>query len=235
MSTYPRDRAEFLKWCEAHVQVWQTNAANIGLTAAQTLAFKNLVAALRTLATAQQVAKDAAKAATLANSEGDSETRQLTSDLVRSIRAFATNSDNPNVYALAQIPAPSTGQPVAPPGQPSDFKVELNSDGSITLKWKAKHPEGSSNVVYFVQRKLISEDAFRLIGGSGEKSYQDDTLPVGIDGASYIITAQRGNVQGQPSRQLTVTFGSGGPGAMRFGFAENNASSTQTGAKKKAA
>jgi len=91
------------------------------------------------------------------------------------------------------------------------------------LKWKVRHPEGSDRVVYFVQRKLISEGAFALVGGSGEKSYQDDTLPIGIDGASYIITAQRGIVLGQASRQLTVTFGSGGPGAMRFGFAEANA------------
>jgi hypothetical protein len=212
MSTYPRDKAAFLTWCEAHVQIWQSNAANIGLTSAQATAFKNLVNAQRTLATAQQEAKDAALAATLLANEGDSETRQLTSDLVRSIRAFAINSDNPNVYALAQIPAPSTGQPIAPPGQPTDFKVELNSDGSVTLKWKAKHPEGSTNVIYFVQRKLITEDAFRLVGASGERSYQDDSLPIGIDCATYIITSQRGNVQGQPSRQLTVTFGSGGPG-----------------------
>jgi len=42
-----------------------------------------------------------------------------------------------------------------------------------------------------------------------------------------VDSAQRGNVQGQSSRQLTVTFGSGGPGAMRFGFAENNAVSKQ--------
>jgi hypothetical protein len=213
MGTYPRDRAEFLKWAEAHVNVWQANAATIGLTAAQATNFKNIVASLRSLTTAQQAAKDAAKAATEAAGEGDRDTRELTSDLVRSIRAFATNSSNPGaVYAAAQIPAPSTGQPVAPPGTPTDFRVELNSDGSITINWKVKHPEGSTNVVYFVQRKLISEDAFRLIGGSGEKSYQDDTLPVGIDGASYIVTSQRGNVQGVPSRQLTVTFGSGGPG-----------------------
>ena len=113
--------------------------------------------------------------------------------------------------------------PVPPPAQPTDFKVELNSNGSITLKWKARHPEGSDRVVYFVKRKLIRESAFRLVGGSGEKSYQDDTLPIGIDGASYIITAQRGNVQGQPSRQLTVTFGSGGvggQGGMRVDFTE---------------
>lgn len=223
MATYPRDRAEFLRWAEAHIDVFTAQAANIGLTAAQATAFKNQVGALRSRTTAQQAAKDAAKAATEAARDADSATRELTSDLVRSIRAFATNNNNPNVYVLAQIPAPNPGAPVPPPGQPTDFKVELNSDGSITLKWKAKHPEGSDRVVYFVQRKLINESAFTLVGGSGEKSYQDDTLPVGIDGATYIITAQRGNVQGQPSRQLTVTFGSGGPGAMRFGFAENNA------------
>ena len=74
-----------------------------------------------------------------------------------------------------------------------------------------------------MQRKLISETAFALIGGSGKKSYQDDTLHIGIDGATYIITAQRSNVQGEASRQLTVTFGSGGPGAMRFGFVDANA------------
>ena len=38
-----------------------------------------------------------------------------------------------------------------------------------------------------------------------------------------VDSAQRGNVLGQASRQLTVTFGSGGPGAMRFRFAEANA------------
>lgn len=223
MATYPRDRAEFLRWAESHVEVFSATAAAIGLTAAQAQAFKTQVGTLRSKTTAQQAARDAAKAATQAAGDADSATRELTSDLVRSIRAFATNNNNPNVYVLAQIPAPNPSAPVPPPGQPTDFKVELNSDGSITLKWKVKHPEGSDRVVYFVQRKLINESAFTLVGGSGEKSYQDDTLPVGIDGATYIITAQRGNVQGQPSRQLTVTFGSGGPGAMRFGFAEANA------------
>ena len=223
MATYPTNRADFLKWAEAHISVFESNAAAIGLTVAQALAFKTQVGTLRTRTTAQQAARDAAKAATLAAVDSDSATRELTSDLVRSIRAFATNANNPNVYVLAQIPAPNPGAPVPPPGQATDFKVELNSNGSITLKWKAKHPEGSDRVVYFVKRKLISESAFRLVGGSGEKSYQDDTLPIGIDGATYIITAQRGNVQGQPSRQLTVTFGSGGvggQGGMRVDFTE---------------
>ena len=50
--------------------------------------------------------------------DADSATRELTSDLVRSIRAFATNNNNPNAYVLAQIPAPNPAAPVhalAPP------------------------------------------------------------------------------------------------------------------------
>ncbi len=233
MSTYPRDRNEFLVWAEAHVDVFSSNAANIGLTAAQAAAFKSQVESLRGRITLQQAAKDAAKAATEAANDILSDTRVLTSDLVRSIRAFAENTKNPEVYQLAQIPAPSAGAPVPPPGQPTDFKVELNSDGSITIKWKAQHPKGSDRVVYFVQRKLVSEGAFRLIGGSGERSFVDQTLPIGIDGATYIITAQRGNVQGAPSRQLAITFGSSGGGGagMSLTFAETGAS---TGAKRAA-
>lgn len=59
-----------------------------------------------------------------------------------------------------------------------------------------------------------------LIGGTGEKSYEDDTLPICIDGVTDVIIATTwscgGNVQGISSRHLTVTFGSAGPGAMWF-------------------
>jgi hypothetical protein len=238
MATYPRDRAEFLRWAEAHVSLFIGNASAIGISATSAQEYKDAVNALRTATTAQQAARDAAKAATEAAVDADGATRELTSNLVRTIRAFATSTNNPKVYQLAQIPAPSSGAPIPPPGQPTDFKVELNSDGAITIKWKARHPEGSDRVVYFVQRKLINETTFTLVGGSGEKNYVDNTLPIGIDGATYIITAQRGNVQGPPSRQLTVTFGSGGSGAgsgvrgTAMKFAESN--TPGTGNKKAA-
>lgn len=216
MSTYPAKREEFLKWCEAHQDIFSSNAAAIGLTPAQATAFKTQTAALRAKTTSQTMAKDAAKAATQAVVETDGDMRELASDVVRSIRTFANNTNNDNVYNIAQIPAPGSGGVVPPPGTPTDFKVELNSDGSITLRWKAQHPEGSDRVVYFVQRKLVGQTAFTLVGGSGERSYQDNTLPIGVDGASYIVTAQRGSVQGVASRQLNVSFGSGGTGRVQM-------------------
>ena len=63
MATYPTNRAEFLRWAEAHVAVFETNAAAIGLTVAQALAFKTQVITLRTRTTAQQAARDARKSA----------------------------------------------------------------------------------------------------------------------------------------------------------------------------
>ena len=223
MATYPRDRAQFLVWSEAHAPLWSSVGTTVGLTTGQINEYKSAVDNLRQKVTAQQVAKDALRAATEAAADAERDTKLLTSDLVRSIRAFATNSANPAVvYQTAQIPAPSSGTPVPPPGQPTDFRIELNSNGSITIRWKCANPEGSGSVVYFVQRKLLGETNFSIIGGSGEKAFTDETLPVGIDGATYIISAQRGQVSGQPSRQLTVTFGSGGAERAGLKYAEGN-------------
>jgi hypothetical protein len=210
MATYPSKREEFLKWCEAHVNVFADNFAAIGVPQATAAAFTAQVEELRVKTTQQTSARDAAKAATEAVTDSDGDTRQLASNIVRLIRTYAITTNNPAVYELAQIPAPSTGGVVPPPGRPTDFKVELNPEGSITFRWKATHPEGSDRVVYFVQRKLITETAFRLVGGTGERAYTDDTLPFGVDGVQYIVTAQRGQVQGQASLPLGIFFGSVG-------------------------
>lgn len=210
MSTYPRERIQFLQWCEARWPVWAKDPEAIGLTAQQITAVKNATQAMRARVTEQTAARAAAKSATEAVVDAEGTTRDEVADAVRFIRAYATSTNDPNVYNLAQIPAPGSAAPVPPPGTPTDFRVELNAEGSITIRWKAAHPEGSYNVVYFVQRKLLTETQFRIIGGSGERAYTDETLPFGVDGATYIVTSQRGSVQSAPSRQLTITFGSGG-------------------------
>jgi hypothetical protein len=212
MGTYPRDRQQFLQWCEAHFPVWESAPAAIGLTAAQTAAFKTAANTMRARVNAQAAARDAAKAATESSVQQERVLRETASDLVRAIRSFAENTNNPGVYVQAQIPAPQPSAPVPPPGQPENFRVELNPGGSITLRWKARHPQGSDRVVYFVRRRLAGESSFALLGGTGDRAFTDETLPAGISGATYIVQAQRGNVSGPPSQQLTVSFGVGGPG-----------------------
>lgn len=208
MATIPRDRAEFIMWAKSHAEVWNGDPTGLGLDSVQTGNFVTLVNTLMADADAQQAARDAAKAATQKVNDTESITRNMAADMVRVIRGFAINTNNPNVYVDAQIPPPQPASPVPPPGQPTDFSVLLNSDGSLTLKWKSTNPEGSYNVVYMVQRRLVSENSFQFVGASGTREWVDTTLPYGTDGATYIVTAQRGTTMGTPSLQLSVSFGS---------------------------
>lgn len=210
MSTYPRKRDEFLTWCQAHAPVWSAAPTTIGLSAPQTLAFSVAVGDLETAVLTQEIARQTALAATGTAQSREAALRNLAGDLVRTIRAFAQTTNNPNVYQLAQIPPPAAPGPLPPPGQPTDFKVELNPEGSITLRWKAAHPAGSSNVVYFVTRKFVGESGFTLLGASGERNFTDATIPFGTSSATYIVQAQRGQTSGPASQQLTVTFGVSG-------------------------
>ena len=68
------------------------------------------------------------------------------------------------------------------------------------------------NTFYQVQRKLLGEALPTIIGGSGNKSFTDETLPFGTDSVQYIVTAIRGNVSGNASSSLNVQFGVGGDG-----------------------
>lgn len=208
MATIPRDRAEFIMWAKSHADTWNGDPTALGLDSVQTANFVTLVATLMSDADAQQAAKDAAKAATVKVNDTESTARSMAADMVRVIRGFAINTNNPSVYVDAQIPPPQPAQPLPPPGQPTDFTVGLNSDGSLTLKWKATHPEGSYNVIYMVQRRLVTENAFQFVGATGTREWVDTTLPYGVDGAIYIVTAQRGQTMGTPSLQLAVSFGS---------------------------
>lgn len=220
MGTYPRDRESFLLWCEAHVPVWESAPAAIGLTAAQVTAFKSATNTMRTRVNAQAAALDAARAATESSRQQERLLRETAGDLVRTIRAYALSSNNPGVYVQAQIPAPQPASPLPPPGQPENFRVELNPGGSITIRWKARHPRGSDRVVYFVRRRLAGETAFALLGGTGDKWFTDETLPAGIASATYIVQAQRGGISGPPSQQLTISFGVGGSGLTITGVTE---------------
>lgn len=232
MGTYPTKIADFANWAEAHTSLWATAPTAIGLTAAQALAFKTATETLRAKLTEQSKAKTAAKSATEEANDAFRDARALTSDLVRTIRAFALNSANPvTVYTAAGIPAPNPNEPVAPPGQPKDFTFILIPGGGLLIKWKAKHPEGSDRVVYFVQRKVLGASTYNIIGGTGDREFLDDTLPIGVDGVTYIVTAQRGQVQGPASVEQTVTIGTGGGGGRLVGRVVPNKFSAKLGNK----
>ncbi len=166
-----------------------------------------LVKAARDAYTAQQNAKQAGKAATTALHNALTAMRNAGGDVIKTIKAYAATTNNPNVYNISQVDPPAPPTPLPAPGQPSNFKVEVTPSGAIQLTWKAKDATVSSGVFFSVRRKLGTESAFALVGNVGAKKFLDSTILQGTISATYIVQGFRGEVPGDESDQLTVQFG----------------------------
>lgn len=245
MSEVPTKQSEFLAFCNAHGSMWLANAASIGILPASATSFKTLSGTAQTTFDAAQAAKVAAKAATNTNDTAMTAARNSAADIIRTIRAFAESTNNPNVYSLAGITPPAQPTPAPAPMKPTDLSTGLETTGALTLYWKATNPRGGA-VTYSIGRKLPGETAFNIVattggvppsgsnrgGRRGQKQWTDNTLPTNSNGVQYLITGTRGNVIGESSEILTVTFGVGGGGGM---FIASQTTSPSTGVSVKMA
>lgn len=210
MATYPTSpRSDFLDWCKAHESVFTDNAAAIGLTPEQATAFATLTDNASDATIKQEQAKQTSKVATQKVNRAISDLMSNAGDTVRTIRAFAENSADPDVvYNTAQIPPPSAPTPAPPPAEPTDLTVTLEtSDGFLTLRWKAANPVGTSGTSYIIRRRLPGESEFTFIGVTGTKKYVDSTLIAGPDSVQYTVQGQRADSAGPVSQIFTVNFG----------------------------
>lgn len=210
MSTYPTSpRSAFLEWCEAHKETFISNATAIGLTAAQATAFADDTDAASGANLSQSKAKDALMVATQTVDAALATLRTRAGDTVRTIRAFAEQSSDPlEVYNTAEISAPKPATPAPPPAQPTNLTVTLDpTEGTVTLRWKAANPTGTSGTAYIIKRKLPGESSFNFIGVSGTKEFVDTTLAAGPDWVQYTVQGQRADVPGPVSPVFTVNFG----------------------------
>ncbi|HMN40969.1 MAG TPA: hypothetical protein PKE29_08995 [Phycisphaerales bacterium] len=227
MGDIPSKQSEFLAFCAAHEPLWSANAAAIGVLPATALAFKTATNTAQTTFNALEAARIAAKAATNTNDTAMSAARSDAADIVRTIRAFAQTSNNPNVYSIAGISPPAPPTPAPKPSKPEMLSTGLEPGGALTIYWKATNPRGGT-VTYSIARKLPAETGFTIVantGGNagangrptglrGRKQWTDGTLPVNSGGVQYLITGVRGDVLGEPSEILTVTFGVASGGGM---------------------
>ena len=230
MDTVPSSRLGKIEFYESHIGPFSTNAAAIGLTPASVTALSTATTGARAAYNAHLSAIEASKAATqffydkvktLHSGPG------LGADMIQQIKTFAQTTNNPNVYVLAQIPAPGPSGEVPPPGTPFDFKINLLQTGAIELKWKCNNPEGAAGTIYEVRRKLNGPTDYQFVGATGVRSFIDDTLPSGGgpngNPIIYQITAVRSTTKGDPATVL-VNFGVGGGGGFSITMLGNQAS-----------
>lgn len=209
----PNTVSEMIAWAEAHEPLFTANAVAIGITAPQALTFKGFMTSARGAFNAAEVARVAAKNATVAQSTAVTNLRNNAGALVGIIKAFAEATNNPNVFTLSGVSPPDPRGTLPPPNAAKELKATLNPSGSLTIGWKATQPEGASHTVYLVYRQLAEETGLSLVATVGAKKWTDETLPRGVDGVNYMVQSKRGEELGPESDQLAVTFGTvDGPG-----------------------
>ena len=209
MGTFPTaPRSAFLTWGLAHTTVFDEQEGNIGLSAAQVTAFTNAVNAANAANQAQENARLAYKAAVTTATEAFNAARRSASLTTKVIRTFAETTNNPGVYALAQIPAPAVPGEAPPPAKPVELSVALNNaSGSLTLTWKASNPAGTQGTSYIIRRKLPGQAAFAFLGVTGTKKFVDNSFTAGPDSVQYTVQGQRADSAGPESDIFTINFG----------------------------
>lgn len=228
----PASRNEFFGFCDSHADAWTEHAVAIGTSVTAVSAWKTAYnAAMDQFVTANTMRLAAKTQTTIAN-EALRDARTKTSDIVRNIKNFAVNTDDPDVYTLAMIPPPADPSTVPPPGQPFEVACDLNPNGQLTLRWKCDNPMGAAGTFYTVRRRLGNSGPFVIVGGSGTKAFVDGAIPAGTPRVVYIVNGQRGNSTGPASSEFTVNFGVGGDGAA---FIAGTSTGQSGGAMKMAA
>jgi len=222
MGIVPSDRLSRIEFYEAHITPWTTNAVAIGLTAGAVTAQAALTVAARAAYNAAEAARQASKAAT---QNFYDKVRAMHSnpgagqDMIEIIKTTAQTKNDPNVYVLAQIPAPTSPSAAPAPGTSFDFTVGLLQNGAVELKWKCSNPIGTQGTIYEVKRKIGGSAAapFEFVGATGVRTFVDETIPTGSSPCTYQVTAVRSTARGNPA-QFTVNFGVGGLGMTISGI-----------------
>lgn len=230
MSVLPTTDIEQIIFGEQHWPIWNAAPAAVGLTPQTVASIKTAVAAARASYDSAQAARQASKAATTGVKNNVASMHTLLSDAIQAIRLYAETTNNPAIYQTAQIPAPQPPTPPMAPTQPIEMHAGLESNGALTLSWKAstetRGPGGTTldpstvGVVYTIKRKLGGQTGFTMIGVAqpsragtrGLTSFTDGTLPAGSNGVEYIVQGQRGELVGPASNVFTVTMGISGTG-----------------------
>ncbi len=209
MPILPDSRIERVEFFEAHDPIWTSASAGdppaIGLTPAQCLEMTALTTTARAKYNAMLSARQASKAATAAFYNAEDAMAQNGAGLIATIKAYAETTADPNVYVLAQIPAPAVPVPAGAPTNPTALGAFLENDGSVTLSWKGTLAKGQ----YFsVWRQLHGSTEWTSVGTVAAKKFTDNNVPSAIISATYQVKAHRNTQVSAGSEPVTVLFGS---------------------------
>lgn len=210
MAVLPNSREEMIGWFSDRIADWSANAAAIGLSMEQITEIATLIGDAETVHDSAIAARIASKDATVDYYSGADALRAYGADLIKVIKAYAESTDNQGVYSLASIPPPADPKPAGAPDQPTNLTATVLLPFGIGLSWNGSV---SQSAYFEVYRRLENESAFSILKTTKEKSFEDRTIPDGVDTVQYYIAAARDEFRTNSST-LAVQFGTGGSASI---------------------
>jgi hypothetical protein len=210
MATVPNTILGRIQFFEQHLPLWAVDPVAIGLTALEVAALTSETAQARSDFESAQDLRLAARVGTDIQTLSVASMYDLGSGFLKTIRAFAEKTDDPNVYTAAGIPGPQPPTPAGPPDQPTDLEADVRLPFGLKLKWKGSV---SQSAYFSIWRKLSTETSYSMIKTTSDKSFEDVTVPGGIDSVSYYIAARRDDFTVNGA-SLSISFGADGTTSM---------------------
>jgi uncharacterized small protein (DUF1192 family) len=204
---WPQSAAARVAWLEQRLSEWEGNADELGLSEQELTDLAAMVTDSRARLDAALAARSASKSATSLFNAGAVPMSTLAAALIKKIRGAAEATGNPEIYAISQIDPPGTPSPVPAPEAPAEIRTALLNDGSALISWKFTSPRRQGGVTFEIQRRLSTQNTYTFLGNTGEKKFNDLTLPPGTNWASYRIIARRGQSTSDYSEPVIVYLG----------------------------
>ena len=208
MSLVPRTVTRKIEFFEAHLARWAEVATEIGSTPEEIASLEARVAAARAAYTEQYQIQQKARSATLKLRIALAKMSTEGGAVIARARAKAKGTGDRSVYVLASIPRPAKGSPLAQPGTPYAFEVQL-FEGALKIAWKCDNPEGASGTIYEIYRSDRPHAPFDYLGNTGIRTFTDATIPAGASRITYKIRAARSTKVGASATFNVVFAGDG--------------------------
>lgn len=220
MSRTPIAEQAYIAFARQHYTIWSGGQAGppaIGLSSLQLQETSDATDAAEAAYAAALAARDASKAATEAKDNALAALKAVIGADIDTIDAFAKATKDPDVWVLAQIPAPKDPSERSAPERPTDLDASLRLSGSIEVSFKAATGGGAQ---YLVERQTTTVEGqtsgYTFLGfADDEKKFIDTAVPEGLRSVGYRVAARISTgLQSDWSPTFTLPFGSQGGSAQ---------------------
>lgn len=209
----PSGRAERVAFFTDHINVWNDNAAALGLTPERIAAFltARINPATEALENARQ-ARNAAKAATVAADVAIQAMLEEGRAIISTIRSVASETaaagGNPDtVWQLAQLDPDTPPSPRPVPLTPTDLSATISPAGVVELRFEAPI---DGRQWFEIERSVAAPGGAQgpstLIASVAETLFTDTGVPAGTAIAAYRVRAKSPRGASGWSAAIQVAF-----------------------------